>query len=149
MSFCEELYKLGLKMVPASFCKNQGKDEFYRRNLKDISFYPHACPEMLIWGLLWSRRHFINQSVVLAVGKKMLLETGGTVRVPAASVLWFYFTATLKTWTRVEKQRESQGAWCIGRRRWWWLQGRKGRWEDPQSWWLWVYSLQAWGGEVG
>lgn len=54
MSFGEELYKVILKMAPVSkglcrsgSCENQRKDEFYRRNLKDIRFCSPACLEMI------------------------------------------------------------------------------------------------------
>lgn len=128
-------------------CENQRKDEFYRRNLKDIRFCSPACLE-IIWGLQWFRRHFVSQPVVLAMEKKMLLETGGTVRVLAAAVLLLHYY--LEDEARVGKQRDSQATCCVHKRRWWWLQGGKGGWVDPRCWCLRLqFTGLRWWGKVG
>lgn len=57
----------------------------------------------------------MSQPVVLAMEKKVLLETGGRVRVLAAAVLLLRYY--LEDEARVGKQRDSQATCCVHKRR--------------------------------
>lgn len=83
MLFCEELYEVGLKIASvskgqcwASFCKNQRKDEFYRRNLKNISIYPPAHTDIDLKAAVIQKA--LHEPVICLGHGEEKFETGGT-----------------------------------------------------------------------